>query len=286
MGNLGQFHWVPTWLLNNNTGLTMAKFSTANLAPFFDLLCEAAARETLPRFRQGTGITNKLDKGFDPVTEADQRAEYVIRELIEMHFPDHGILGEEYGVKEGASPHQWVIDPIDGTRAFISGLPLWGTLIGLYENGRPVAGVMDQPFTRERYYSEQGESWSVIGEISKPEKLETSATPALSQATLMTTDPNLFVVDEDQTFFQLQKQIKLRRYGCDCYAYAMLAAGHVDLVVESGLNAYDIAALIPIIENAGGLVTSWSGGSAAQGGQILAAANINLHGEAVKILSG
>ncbi len=254
------------------------------LSKFLDQLCEAAALQTMPRFRTPLSIDNKLKGDFDPVTEADQQAEKAIRTLLEERFPDHGIVGEEFGVTRAQARYQWIIDPVDGTRAFISGLPVWGTLIGLYDNGRPVAGVMDQPFTGERYVGIEGQgSLRVRG--SDPLQLQTSSVSQLHEATLMTTSPDLFVSPTEQQFFKVQQEVKLSRYGCDCYAYCLLAAGHVDIVVESGLNIYDIAALIPIIEAGGGLVTSWSGEDASKGGTILAAANHELHRQAMELLA-
>ena len=254
-----------------------------DLAQFFDQLCEAASAATLPLFRTNPGVANKLDDDFDPVTEADRNAEKAIRDLLENRFPDHGIVGEEFGSVRGDARYQWIIDPIDGTRAFISGIPVWGTLIGLYDEGRPIAGVMDQPFTRERYLGLHGNASLSVGGGS-PAQLQTSAVSSLGDATLMTTSPHLLETPEYQAYFDVEKRVRLFRYGCDCYAYCLLAAGQVDIVIESGLNIYDIAALIPIIENAGGIVTSWSGGDASQGGTILAAANRQIHAEAVSVL--
>lgn len=256
--------------------------SPDDLNAIINAALDAAARETLPRFRQFVDVANKESRGFDPVTEADREAERVIREVIEGRFPDHGIVGEEFGDKTGSTPYKWIIDPIDGTRAFISGIPVWGTLLALYENDRPVAGAMEQPFTGERFLALDGQS--TLYRQGQTTPLKTGQVENLEHATLMTTDPNLFVAEEDQSYFVLQSACQLTRYGCDCYAYGMLASGHVDLVVESGLNIYDIAALIPIIENAGGLVTDWNGGSAHNGGQILAAANQSIHRAAVDLL--
>lgn len=261
---------------------------TGALRSLFNDACDAAARETLPRFRADTTIDNKLSVGFDPVTEADRAAESAIRDVIEKRFPDHDIVGEEHGETDKDSQFQWIIDPIDGTRAFISGIPVWGTLIGLYNDGVPVAGVLDQPFTRERFLAlpqgDQTTSWLHHAD-NEPRKLRTRDTDNLAQATLMTTTPHILQDPADQPYFRLENEVKLFRYGCDCYAYAMLAAGQIDLVVESGLNVYDIAALIPIIEGAGGIVTNWQGGSAAKGGQILAAANPAIHEAAIAMLN-
>ena len=263
----------------------MSDFDPNDLTGFLNDLCDAAACETLPRFRAEIDVINKVQGDFDPVTQADKEAEHAIRSLISSKFPEHGIVGEEFGTVNSHARYQWIIDPVDGTRAFISGVPVWGTLIGLYDNGKPVAGVMDQPFTRERYIAANGTSTLQLSkETVSP--LTTGTTASVSQATLMTTSPHLLDNDQDRRYFCLERQVKLFRYGCDCYAYCLLASGQIDLVVESGLNVYDIAALIPIIENAGGIVTDWQGESAAEGGQILAAANRKIHQEAVEILTG
>ena len=259
----------------------------AELTTFFSELCKAAAEETLPRFRAGTEIENKRPQDFDPVTEGDRQAEKAIRALISDKYPDHGIVGEEFGITNPDAAYQWIIDPIDGTRAFISGLPVWGTLIGLYHNHKPFAGVMDQPFTQERFlgFSEPGSTKYSIRN-KKYASISTSKRKSLGDAIMMTTTPAIFLSDEIERYSRLESSVKLARYGCDCYAYAMVAAGHVDLVVESGLYIYDIAALIPVVEGAGGIVTNWQGGDASQGGQILAAANPELHAQALEMLAG
>ena len=258
--------------------------SATELGPFFNQLCDAAASATLPLFRTNLGVSNKLDDEFDPVTEADRKAETVIRDMLESRFPEHGIVGEEFGSVRTDARYQWIIDPIDGTRAFISGIPVWGTLIALYDNGVPIAGVMDQPFTRERYLALDGEtSLSMAG--GPQTRLNTSTVTSLNHATLMTTSPHLLKAAEYGAYFDVEREVKLFRYGCDCYAYCMLAAGQIELVVESELNIYDIAALIPVVKGAGGIITSWSGGDASQGGAILAAANEQLHTQALAILN-
>lgn len=251
---------------------------------FFDRLADAAAAETLPRFRTGTSVVNKEAGGFDPVTEGDRAAEAAVRALIEAEFPDHGILGEEFGTVGADRDYVWVIDPIDGTRAFISGLPVWGTLIGLYHKGRAVMGVMDQPFTGERYFAD-GTTSSYAGP-GGPQTLATRECGGLGNATLFTTSPHLYQGTIKARFEAVQERVKLARYGCDCYAFALLAAGHIDLVIECGLKPYDIGALIPIIEQAGGVVTDWAGGRAEMGGEVLAAATPALHAEALAILQG
>ncbi|MEL6751678.1 MAG: histidinol-phosphatase [Pseudomonadota bacterium] len=251
----------------------------------FTRTCEAAAKETLPRFRTGTRVSNKLDAGFDPVTEADREAEVAIRAVIAEAFPAHSIFGEEHGASgPDNSPWRWIIDPVDGTRAFISGLPVWGTLIGLYHEGKPVAGALDQPFTGERFLA-LPDGYCVSTNRFGIRDLSTSDVTSLADATIMTVDPHLLDNDDDRGFFACAERAKLVRYGCDCYAYAMVAGGHVDAVVESHMQVYDIAALIPLIVNAGGVVTDWQGGDASEGGQVLACANATLHAEMMAVLN-
>ena len=270
----------------------MTHHSGSDLKELMARLCEVAAQETLPRFRHTatlSNVTNKLEAGFDPVTEADKQAEKAIRTVLKEVVPNHGIVGEEWGSENDGAEYVWVLDPIDGTRAFISGIPVWGTLIGLYRNGKPYAGTMDQPHMGERFIAVPDENGTLKAQLlnrhDDPVPLNTAETSDLAAAKLMTTDPFLFAADEQPRFDALSEKVQLARYGCDCYAYCMLAAGQVDLVVESGLNAYDIAALIPIIEGAGGIVTTWQGEDAAQGGQILAAANTKLHSQAMAVLA-
>lgn len=244
-----------------------------------------AAGETLPRFRMaGLVSDNKYDVGFDPVTEADREAERAIRALIRETFPGHGVVGEEFGVENGDSRHVWVIDPVDGTRSFISGIPLWGTLVGLMEDGDAVAGMMSQPFTGELFYADaDGAHYEGPG---GPRRLAVRPTRALAEATLFTTAPSLFSGGKRDAYDRLERAVKLARYGADCYAYAMLAAGTLDLVVEAGLQPYDIVALVPIIEKAGGVVTTWDGGPAEKAGDIVAAATPELHRAALALLNG
>lgn len=252
-------------------------------AEFMRSLAEVAAAETLPRFRARGTVSNKVGTGFDPVTEADREAERAIRAAIRSTFPDHGIVGEEFGTENGAARHVWVVDPIDGTRAFISGLPLWGTLVGLTQSGDAVAGMMAQPFTGELYYAIEGVArYEGRG---GPLELRSSMTAGLPEATLCTTTPTLFAGPLQERYQRLESEVRLARYGTDCYAYAMVAAGHVDLVVETGLKPYDVVALIPIIEAAGGVITTWDGGPAEAAGDIVAAANPALHAAALALLN-
>ena len=250
---------------------------------FFYRLADAAKAETLPRFRTGLDIVNKEAGGYDPVTEGDRAAEAAIRTLITASFPEHGILGEEQGDIGLDRDQVWVIDPIDGTRAFISGVPTWGTLIGLQHKGRSVMGLMDQPFTGERFFADGSASWYCGPGGDR--QLKTRACPSLADAVLFTTSPHLFVGDELRQYRAVESRVRLFRYGLDCYAYAMLAAGHVDLVVETMLKPYDVGALIPLIEQAGGVITTWDGGRPEQGGRIVAAGTAALHAEAMALLT-
>ena len=261
-----------------------------DFAQFVEDLANLAGEAILPFFRSSIAADDKSKGGlFDPVTEADRAAEIAMRRLIARTFPEHGIIGEEFGTNAPEAEYVWVLDPIDGTKSFISGMPVWGTLIGLLHNGRPCFGTMSQPFTRERFVGDgMRTSWSGPGvnqQIIK-RRLTTRACAALDEATLMTTHPGLLHGDTLEPFRRVESRVRLSRYGGDCYAYCMLAAGHVDLVIESGLQPYDIVALIPIVEGAGGRITGWDGGAAARGGSIVAAGDPRLHEAALKLLAG
>jgi histidinol phosphatase-like enzyme (inositol monophosphatase family) len=249
---------------------------------FFNRLAEAAKAETLPRFRSGIDVTNKLSSGFDPVTEGDQAAEAAIRKIIEEHYPEHGILGEEHGNVGLDREYVWVIDPIDGTRAFISGVPVWGTLIGLQRNGKAVMGMIEQPFTGERYFAD--ENGSVYSGPEGERRLQVRDCGSLSNAILFTTSPHIFTAPEKEKYGEIESQVRLFRYGCDCYAYALLAAGHIDLVIETSLKPYDVGGLIPVIEKAGGIITTWDGGRPENGGSIIAAGSRAVYEQAIAIL--
>lgn len=262
----------------------MTAIDTASLTRTLLAAADAADAETLPLFRTALSVDNKFQVGFDPVTLADRNAEAAIRKVIAAAFPDHDILGEEMGMTGTGSPWRWIIDPIDGTRAFISGVPVWGTLIGVSHERSPVAGLMRQPFTGETFLGTPSGTRLLHG--GQTHMLATRKTQSLAEATLFTTDPYLFGTPGKQAAFDtVRKSVRLTRYGCDCYAYCLLAAGHVDLVIESGLQSYDIMPLIPVIEGAGGIVTTWKGAPGAEGGDIIAAANPALHAAALEILS-
>jgi histidinol phosphatase-like enzyme (inositol monophosphatase family) len=251
--------------------------------PFIDRLGDAAAAAILPHFRTRMAVDNKLEAGFDPVTVADRAAEEAMRAMIAAAHPDHGILGEEYDSHGLDAEHVWVLDPIDGTRAFISGLPVWGILIGLKRWGKPVAGMMVQPFTGERFAGDGRTSFYRGPDGSHP--LRTRPCASLAEATLFTTSPNIFAGADKPGYDRVERAVRLARYGTDCYAYCMVAAGHADVVVEAGLKAVDIVALVPVIEGAGGVVTSWDGGDPCDGGRIVASGDPRVHEEALKLLA-
>lgn len=244
-------------------------------------LAERAGRVTLPFFRAGVAIDNKrLDGRFDPVTEADRQAERVIREGLQEAYPDHGIFGEEFGHQQG-NGLTWVIDPIDGTRAFMTGMLHWGVLLALFDGQQPVFGVMHQPFTGEFFYGDNVTAHYRRG--SEHRQLRARACPSLQQAVLTTTSPQLFEGPGERAAFErLESDVKLSKYGGDCYIYAMLAMGFVDLATDAGLQAYDIQALMPIIRGAGGVVTRADGGDASMGGFVIAAGSAELHRLAVE----
>jgi histidinol phosphatase-like enzyme (inositol monophosphatase family) len=255
-----------------------------DFSQFVNELAIRSGQAIMPFFRSSIAAEDKSRGGaFDPVTEADRAGEAIMRQLINRTFPSHGIVGEEFGAERDDAEYVWVLDPIDGTRAFIAGLPTWGTLIGLNRSGRPVYGTMHQPFTGERFSGDCG-SARYHGP-GGPKTLRTRRCTSLKDAVIATTSPKLFSGESLRAYDRVESVARLARYGCDCYAYCMLAAGHVDLVVEAGLKPYDIVALIPIIEGAGGIVTSWDGGSAADGGSIVAAGDRRVHAAAVELLS-
>ncbi|EGE60886.1 UNVERIFIED_ORG: histidinol phosphatase-like enzyme (inositol monophosphatase family) [Rhizobium esperanzae] len=252
-------------------------------ADFLHRLADAADRETVSRFRKKLETTTKPKEGyrFDPVTEADREAELAMRALISQEFPDHSIVGEEYGVT-GPGACQWVLDPIDGTRPFLLGIPVWGTLIGFCEQGRATAGLMSQPITRERFWAHNGESW--LRTDNATTRLTTSACTQLSDAVLHTNSPEGVRRNPDVRFDVLDATVKMTRYGGECYAFAMLAAGHIDICVEFSLQPYDIVPMIPLIEAAGGAVTTFDGSRPENGGRIIASANEELHAAAISVL--
>lgn len=247
-----------------------------------EALADRARSETLRYFRTSELNTETKSVDFDPVTQADRSAEAAMRALLDEMRPDDGILGEEHGSKIGTNGLTWVLDPIDGTRGFISGTPTWGVLIALSDEDGPKLGIIDQPYIGERFMGGMGRA-EVVGPLGR-HALAVNDCTELSEATLFTTFPEVGTPEEGAAFRAVAERVKLVRYGCDCYAYALLAAGQIDLVIEAGLQAYDVQAPIAVIEAAGGIVTDWAGEPAHQGGRVLAAATPELHAAALQFL--
>jgi myo-inositol-1(or 4)-monophosphatase len=256
-----------------------------DFSAFVDELALVSGETILPFFRTALSIEDKgREGGFDPVTAADHAAETAMRTLIRRTFPDHGIIGEEFGKERADAEYVWVLDPIDGTKSFISGMPTWGTLIALLRSGEPVYGMMNQPFTRERFSGDGGGA-HYRGPNGERD-LRVRACADLASAVLFTTSPLLMNTRDREIFGRVEKTVRLSRYGGDCYAYCMLAAGHVDLVIETELKPYDILPLVPIIRGGGGIVTTWDGSAPTAGGRIIAAGDPRLHEAAMQFLNG
>ena len=255
------------------------------LIAFAGRLADASGAVIRPFFRQRIEVVHKPGiQAFDPVTEADKGGERAIRAIVERDRPDDGILGEEYGEKPGKNGLRWVLDPVDGTRAFITGRHEWGSLIALEDNGVPVLGILDQPVLGERYLGVNGRSHLLEGEKRTPLKVRECAD--IKDAILCATGPSAyFSPPEIEAFTRVKAEARMTRYGGDCYLFAALALGFVDLVIEAGFHAWDAAALIPIVEGAGGVMTSWDGGSAASGKTIIAAGDKRLHQAAMRLLA-
>lgn len=248
-------------------------------------LAEAAREATLLHFRsEGLTADNKEAARFDPVTVADRLSETRMREILARRRPADGILGEEFGPVAGTSGLTWVLDPIDGTRGYLSGTPTWGVLISVRDAAGVVYGLIDQPYIRERFEGGLGRA-EVNGPMGR-RALRTRAARPLSEAILFSTFPEVGSAEEGAAFRRAASQAKLVRYGTDCYAYALIAAGQIDLVIEAGLQAYDVQAPIAVIEAAGGVVTDWQGNPCLNGGRVLAAANRAVHAEALALLNG
>lgn len=249
------------------------------LAAFAVELAQAVRPISRRWFRHPLEIESKAD--LSPVTIADREIEQALRQRIAERFPLHGILGEEFGLAHGEAEYVWSIDPIDGTRSFISGYPLWGTLLALLHHGVPVLGVIDVPVLNECWVGVRG-----LGTHLNGEPCHTGARGNLSDATLYATTPDIFDAAELAVFDALSRRVGMRRFGGDCYSYALLAAGHVDLVMEAGLQPYDYLALAPVIEGAGGVITDWQGRALtlSSGSRVLAAANPELHRQALDVI--
>ena len=247
-------------------------------------LADAARIATLAHFRS-TGLTadTKETDRFDPVTVADRLSEQRMRAILAQRRPDDGILGEEFGSTAGTSGLTWVLDPIDGTRGYLSGTPTWGVLISVADDTGPVYGIIDQPYIGERFEGGLGRA-EVNGPMGRKALVTRPARP-LSEAIVFTTFPEVGLPAEGEAFRRVAAKARLVRYGMDCYAYALIAAGQIDLVIESGLKAYDVQAPIAVIEAAGGIVTDWHGNPCPNGGQVLAAANRDIHAAALALLN-
>jgi len=247
-------------------------------------MADAGRPIALNYFRNNNQIVeNKLANGFDPVTVADKEIELIFRKILSERRPQDGILGEEFPDGIGTSGLTWVLDPIDGTRGFISGTPTWGMLIGVNDGTQPVFGIIDQPFTAERFIGGFGQS--VLQHNGHEQALKVRSCTSLQNAVLFSTMPEVGTEAETKLFNSVSQKCKLTRYGMDCYAYALLAAGQIDLVIEAQLNPYDIQGPLAVVQAAGGIVTNWQGGAADQGGQVIAAGDPTIHAAAMKILN-
>jgi myo-inositol-1(or 4)-monophosphatase len=254
-----------------------------DFAAFVDELAAVSGETIRPFFRSALGVENKSRSGgFDPVTAAD-RAEAARRALINRTFPEPGVVGEELGADRPDAEYVWVLDPIDGTKSFICGLPAWGTLIALTRGGVPIYGMMHQPFTRE-HFSGDGRGARYRGPAGD-RTLQVRSCASLSDAIMLTTSPLLMNEADRQCFRRVEQTVRLSRYGGDCYAYCVLAAGHVDLLIETELKPHDVLALIPIIEGAGGIMTTWDNGRPHNGGRIIAAGDKRVHAQAMALLN-
>jgi histidinol phosphatase-like enzyme (inositol monophosphatase family) len=276
-----------TQLKSRKTNVTLpARSSFKGLLTLAHDLADQSGAVIRPQFRRQLAVDNKAGRNaFDPVTKADQAAERAILKTLKARVPDHGVVGEEYGATRPDAPYQWVIDPIDGTRSFITGVPMWGTLIGLLHDGAPVLGMMNQPFTGERFWAAEkaAYAWEAAG---KARRIRTRSCARVADALMMTTSPDMFEAGfETEAFERVKKSVRMTRFGGDCYAYCLLASGFVDLVIECSLKTYDIVALIPIVERAGGRITTWDGEPATSGGRIVASGDPALHDRVLKLLN-
>jgi myo-inositol-1(or 4)-monophosphatase len=254
------------------------------LIAFANRLADASGAVIRPYFRQRIEVVHKPGRApFDPVTEADKGGERAIRAIITRERPEDGILGEEYGESPGKNGYRWVLDPVDGTRAFITGRHEWGSLIALEENEVPMLGILDQPVLGERFIGVHGRSFLVEGEKRTPLKVRACA--ELKDAILCATDPGAyFDADQQAAFARVKSQVRMTRYSGDCYLFAALALGFVDIIVEANFNRWDVAALIPLVEGAGGIMTSWDGGHCRDGKTILACGDTRVHEAAIELL--
>ncbi len=258
----------------------------SDLLPVAHAMADAARTATLKYFRaEHLGTENKLgDGGYDPVTLGDRAAETAMRDVLRELRPQDGIFGEEFGKQDGTSGLTWILDPIDGTRAFVCGTASWGVLISVEDANGPILGVIDQPYTEERFVGSSAEA--VLQWRGGTRALQSRKNVALDDALLLSTFPEIGTTEERLAFERVRDRAKLTRYGLDCYGYALLALGQVDLVIEAGLSAYDISAPVAVIQAAGGVVTDWQGKPCHGGGQVLAAGSTELHAIALELLNG
>lgn len=264
-----------------------ATASKEDLAEYLDFalrVVQTGGDETLRWFRKGHAVENKRHEGqFDPVTDADRACEQSVRQAIQETYPEHGIVGEEFGESTSRCGLTWVIDPIDGTRAFVSGMVHWGVLLALSDGNRPLLGVLYQPFTRELFWGTNSSAYYRRDGVAS--NLSVRKSVDLPNAILASTSPDLFQSSaETRAFEAISDRVMLTRYGGDCYHYAMLAIGCVDIVIESQLARYDIEAIIPIVRGAGGTITDWSGNHVDVAGRVVACASERLHTDVLRIL--
>ncbi|HEU4550230.1 MAG TPA: histidinol-phosphatase [Rhizomicrobium sp.] len=255
------------------------------LIQFANRLADASGAAIRPFFRQRIDVAHKEGRhAFDPVTEADRGGERAIRAIIERERPDDAILGEEYGERPGASGWRWILDPVDGTRAFITGRHEWGSLIALEKDGEPVLGILDQPVLGERFLGVNGRSVLIQDDVRTP--LKVRACDDISMAILCATDPSSYMTEAQQAAFaRVKARARLTRYHGDCYIFAMLAMGFIDVIVEGAFRLWDVAAIIPLVEGAGGIVSDWKGAPWRDGEPLLAAGDPRLHGQTVSLLA-
>lgn len=272
-------------MLTLSDRVLVSEVERQELLSFARVIAKEAGRAVLPFFRRSIHVENKLsDGGFDPVTEGDRAAERVLRQRIKEHYPRHGVLGEEFGHEPG-NGLTWVIDPIDGTRAFMTGMLHWGLLLALFDGQEPIIGVVYQPFTDELWSGDGVSAFHSRG--AEQTAIFTRPGVALSQAVMGTTNPNLIKGSAERARYDdLEGRVRLARYGGDCYIYSVLAMGFMDIGIDGGLQAYDIQALIPIVRGAGGVITNWAGGSPVLGGNVIACGSRLLHDEALRVLQG
>ncbi len=261
--------------------------SNAEFLDFAIRMAHAAGAAILPHFRERIDVEDKGGaRGYDPVTIADRSAEAAIRAGIAERYPDHGVRGEEYGAQAGRSGFTWVIDPIDGTRSFILGQMHWATLIALNDGERPVVGVAHQPYVGETFTA-TADGIAEWRRGAERRRLAVRRCARVDDAVLACTDPTMFSAPAERACFdRVASRARLTRWGGDCYAYCLLAMGLIDVVIETSLQPYDIQALIPIVEAAGGIVTAWDGRSCAEGGSVVACGDRSLHPRVLALLAG